>query len=80
MWDWRDPRGQLKDMAARTLLLKLAARGWIELPAKRRESPNRMRHKQVAEVDHATDPIQASLGQLLPLEAAARAMGCSTCI
>jgi hypothetical protein len=55
-------------MAARTLLLKLPARGWIELPAQRRESPNQMRHKQVTEVDHPADPIQASLGQLLPLE------------
>ena len=45
LWDWRNPVGQLKDMAARTLLLKLAQRGWIVLPACRRASPNRMRHK-----------------------------------
>jgi len=32
LWDWRNPVGQLKDMAARTLLLKLAQRGWITLP------------------------------------------------
>jgi len=25
-WDWRNPAGQLKDMAARTLLLKLEQR------------------------------------------------------
>jgi hypothetical protein len=31
-WDWRNAAGQLKDMAARTLLLKLHARGLIELP------------------------------------------------
>ena len=30
---WRNPAGRLKDMAARTLLLKLQARGLIELPA-----------------------------------------------
>ena len=29
LWDWRNPVGQLKDMAARTLLLKLEQRGWI---------------------------------------------------
>ena len=23
LWDWRDPQGQVKDMAARSLLLKL---------------------------------------------------------
>jgi hypothetical protein len=67
-WDWRDPRGQIKDMAARSLLLKLHERGWISLPAKRRASPNRMHHKRVAAVDHATEPIHASLRELLPLE------------
>jgi len=32
LWNWRNGAGQLKDMAARTLLLKLHARGLIELP------------------------------------------------
>jgi hypothetical protein len=32
-WHWRDGRGRLKDFAARSLLLKLATRGHIELPA-----------------------------------------------
>ena len=32
VWDWRNPAGRLKDMAARTLLLKLQARGLIALP------------------------------------------------
>lgn len=68
LWDWRDPRGQIKDMAARSLLLKLHERGWISLPAKRRASPNRMHNKRVAAVDHATEPIHASLRELLPLE------------
>jgi hypothetical protein len=40
-WNWRSPGGQLKDMAARTLLLKLSGRGWIDLPARRRASPTR---------------------------------------
>ena len=34
-WQWRNGVGQLKDMAARTLLLKLHARGLIDLPAPR---------------------------------------------
>jgi len=68
LWDWRDPQGQLKDMAARALLLKLEQRGWIALPAKRRASPNRMRHKKVGWVDHATEPITGSLTPLLPLQ------------
>ena len=40
-WNWYSPSGQLKDMAARTLLGKLASRGWIELPAARMASPTR---------------------------------------
>lgn len=32
VWDWRNGAGRLKDMAARTLLLKLEARGLIALP------------------------------------------------
>lgn len=32
-WQWRNERGQLKDFAARSFLLKLAGRGYIRLPA-----------------------------------------------
>jgi hypothetical protein len=57
-------------MAARTLLLKLEERGLIRLPARRRASPNRMRHKQVPALDRSLsqEPIQTSLAHLRPLE------------
>lgn len=42
-WDWRNGAGVLKDMAARTLLVKLEQRGLIELPARRQAPTNRMR-------------------------------------
>ena len=32
LWNWRNHAGRLQDMAARTLLLKLQARGLIQLP------------------------------------------------
>lgn len=35
LWNWRNGAGRLKDMAARTLLLKLHTRGLIELPPPR---------------------------------------------
>lgn len=38
LWDWRNGAGRLKDMAARTLLLKLQARGLIELPPPQRRT------------------------------------------
>jgi len=70
LWDWRSSSGQLKDMAARTLLLKLEERRLIRLPARRRASPNRMRHKQVPGLDRSLsqEPIQRALAELLPLE------------
>jgi len=68
LWQWRAPNGQLQDMAARTLLLKLEQRGYVRLPAKRRASPNRMLHKQVRPVPHAREPIREPLAQLTPLE------------
>ena len=40
-WNWRTATGQLKDMAARTLLLKAHEHGWIQLPERRRKSPTR---------------------------------------
>jgi len=38
LWDWRNDAGRLKDMAARTLLLKLQARGLIQLPPPQRRT------------------------------------------
>jgi hypothetical protein len=42
-WDWRNGAGQLKDMAVRTLLVKLDQRGVITLPPRRQVPTNRMR-------------------------------------
>jgi len=42
-WQWRNAAGRLKDMAARSLLLKLQARGLIELPPPRNGNGNRQR-------------------------------------
>jgi len=69
LWNWRAPNGQLKDMAARTLLLKLEQRGHICLPQKRRPSPNRMLHKELDPVAHDSQLINDPLAQLRPLEA-----------
>jgi hypothetical protein len=68
-WGWRNGVGQLKDMAARTLLLKLEQRGWIELPARRQAPGNRMRHKRLPASGLAAPqgPIGDPLEWLLPL-------------
>jgi len=49
LWNWRTARGQLKDMAARTLLLKLEEQGWICLPERRRKSPTRSGQARVGD-------------------------------
>ena len=69
LWDWRTLRGQLKDMAARTLLLKLEQRGWIALPPPRCVSPNRMRHKRMPALAPTLDqePLRQPLSVLRPL-------------
>src|SRR5271157_5546421 len=66
-WGWRSPKGQLQDMAARALLLKLQARGLLVLPPRRQVAFNRMRHRQLRPVDHAREPIQGGLAALRPL-------------
>jgi len=68
VWNWRSLTGQIKDMAARSLLLKLEERGLVALPARRCLSPNRMRHKQIRCLAHPNDPITGSLSELQPLQ------------
>ena len=58
------PNGQMADMAARHFLLKLQERGWIELPACRRRSPNRMRHRQLVHVALDRSPVHGGLADL----------------
>lgn len=67
LWDWRTQTGQWKDMAARTLLAKLAERGWITLPERRAASPNRHRLAPPAERVWETTPITGSLSDLGPV-------------
>ncbi len=68
-WSWRNGAGQLKDMAARTLLLKLHERGWLQLPPRRQAPTNRMRC-MAGEFPQAQDPgqeISGALEDLAPL-------------
>lgn len=70
LWAWYNPAGQLKDMAARTLLLKLGARGWIDLPERRRAPTSRRAHKPGGESEWFSDPgicIHGGLAELQPL-------------
>jgi hypothetical protein len=66
-WDWRNVAGQLKDMAARTLLVKLEQRGLIELPARRQVPTNRMRCGAQPAIIEPAQPIVCALADLQPL-------------
>ena len=66
LWNWRAANGQVKDMACRTLLLKLEQRGHITLP--RRRSPGRGCGKvSIPYVPHNTASIACSLSALKPV-------------
>ena len=66
-WGWRNAQGRPKDMAARTLLLKLERGGHIRLPPRQRPSSNGFRNRHVLVVEPATDPIRSTLRDLRPL-------------
>ena len=66
-WAWRNAQGRLKDMAARTLLLKLERAGHIRLPPRRGPSPNGRRNRVVPLELPAPAPIRGTLRDLRPL-------------
>ncbi len=66
LWDWRDEAGRLKDMACRTMFLKLEARGLITLPAKRAQAGGA--NHRAFPIDHDSSAIACGLDQLQPIQ------------
>ena len=66
-WKWCTEIGQPKDMACRSLLLKLEEHGHITLPARIKGAHNSARNKSLQYVLHSTTPINSHLQSLLPL-------------
>ncbi len=71
LWNWRNAVGQIKDMAARTLLLKLANRGLIDLPPPRRRTRRPCAQAppliQPSCLALSSAPIEGPLGWLQPI-------------
>lgn len=67
-WNWRNAKGDLKDMASRTLLVKLHERGHIELPPRRQRPSNRMTQRLIPQVLHDITPVEQPLKALRPLK------------
>ena len=60
-WEWRNDKGALKDMACRSLLVKLHERDHIELPARRQLPTSRMASRRIPDVGHDTSLVQEHL-------------------
>jgi hypothetical protein len=75
-WNWKNAQGQIKDMACRTLLLKLEKKGLIILPARRRQSPRRGKR---ADVPHCKDAVDSTLKTLQPVKTLVVEAGTELC-
>jgi len=68
-WGWKQPNGVLKDMICRSLLLQLEARGFIELPPRKKNPPNPLlRHPTPETVELDQTPVECKLSDLRPIE------------
>jgi hypothetical protein len=67
-WGWVTPYGQLKDMACRTMLLKLEKAGYITLPRSRNPNTNAQRMQKEIHLPHDTTPITGSLKKYSPIK------------
>ncbi|MEK7746872.1 MAG: Druantia anti-phage system protein DruA, partial [Elusimicrobiota bacterium] len=67
-WNWRTDTGRLKDMAARTMMLKLSRRGLIVLPSPRRQqAPRKPPSPELPGLENLPPPIIANLHELAPV-------------
>jgi hypothetical protein len=66
-WEWRNAAGRAKDMAARSLLGKLQARGLIELPPPRQRASNRMLCRKIPAQHWDMSPVVGTLRDVGPL-------------
>jgi len=68
LWDHRSASGRLKDMACRSLLLKLEKGKLIRLPARKSGTNNAKRNSSIAPVLHSSLPISVKLKDLSPIQ------------
>jgi hypothetical protein len=67
-WQWYNATGQIKDMAARSFLDKLEARGWIELPPRQGRRGPGFAPRLAALPTPPSAEVEESLAQLRPLQ------------
>jgi hypothetical protein len=67
LWNWKNAQGRIKDMACRTLLLKLERKNLLVLPALMRKAGTR-RARMGLHQPHSQEPIVSDLRDLQPVE------------
>ena len=67
-WDWCNAKGQLRDIACRTVLLRLHRAGEITLPVGRHNGHNDRRQDRLVEVDVDETPLCVELSALTPVK------------
>ena len=68
IWDWRNAKGELRDIACRTVLLRLHRTGEITLPVGCHNGNNHRRQDSIVEVDVDETPICVELSELSPVK------------
>lgn len=68
LWNWRADNGRLKDMACRSLLLKLEKQKLVTLPAPKMSANNDKRDASISYCLHSTSTISAKLKTLSPVQ------------
>ena len=68
LWNWKNSGGRLKDMACRSLLLKLQKQKLLTLPAPKNKANNDKRNSSIRPVLHSSLPISARLKDLSPVQ------------
>lgn len=66
-WDWKNDCGRYKDMACRTMLLKLERKGYIKLPPSQNPAVNHHLNLVCYEVPHEQEPVSGKLKDVAPI-------------
>jgi len=68
LWDWRNAKGQLRDMACLALLKKLEQQGYITLPPSQQWGRKGNEKKIINYIPHLKTSINCKLNDVLPLQ------------
>lgn len=79
-WNWTNEVGRPKDMAARTMLLKLERRGLLKLPPRRMVDRNQFRGKSFKPVLHDASALDTMLRTVQPIELTCADRGSQACL